>query len=53
MDEFWVNDTPDIIQVVLLQDGCTIERGLDFMSLSVYSQTFINNNIGRNDNTLT
>ncbi|KAL6186127.1 hypothetical protein ACLB2K_042248 [Fragaria x ananassa] len=46
--EFWVDETPDIIQDVLMEDGCNISRGLGNMSPSLYDLSLANNNMGDN-----
>ncbi|KAL6193575.1 hypothetical protein ACLB2K_034659 [Fragaria x ananassa] len=46
--EFWVDETPDIIQDVLMEDGCNISRCLGNMSPSLYDLSLANNNMGDN-----
>ncbi|XP_004293150.1 PREDICTED: putative ribonuclease H protein At1g65750-like [Fragaria vesca subsp. vesca] len=48
LNEFWVDEPPDIIQDVLMEDGCNISRGLGSMTPSLYDISLNNNNMGDN-----
>ncbi|KAL6143012.1 hypothetical protein ACLB2K_061287 [Fragaria x ananassa] len=46
LDELWVDEPFDIIQDVLIDDGCNISQGLGNMTPSLYDLSLNNNNMG-------